>query len=507
MEIKIQTKEISETFKVPDFRLDSFLTKIKTLQNKFKKHNLEELKVSVGFGFQEKIYIPKLEREVEMTFFNIQVSGLTFHISGYKLLALMSKRDDKIELSYGSPDFKLAHAENLPEKISCERCQKVRHRVHFAMLEEESTGRSVILGKECADDFYDKNIVRKYLFTETLMSLHEDANDDFGDYLGMPKYSTFYAVEIFLAHSIETFIKDGFHPKAELERSSVERAKALYSSSQPKTEHLIMASEFLADPKKAISLRRLGNDSIRFNIMQAIKEPYVEEKYLAFLVLMAPVLLNLNDQDEEGKEIPKPKDAGFFGTIDEKVTLNIEITGKHAQASNYHRGDDYTIYAQSSDGHKLVIPGNSFYPAIGAHLRVKGVVKSHFLADGWGNESFPGKKSMTKLIRVKTLECEMTKKFVAQLIDLFEDTKVRNRDEYYDLYYQVNDLANKYDCISMAVTMHSYEDLVEGRKTDPINCATFRNTYSSYDFTLDDHFRIKVKEHGPGVFTFVVTRK
>lgn len=493
MDIKIESRQVSEEFKIPEFNLNSFLSKVRILQNKLKKQNLEDLKVEIGKGFLEKLYSPELDSNIEITFFKIKVSGPSFHIPGRKLIAIISKRDEKIELTYSSPDFKLAHVENLPKNLKCERCQKNRQRIHFTLLENTETGATEILGKECADDFYDKNLVKSFLFTETLMRLKED--EEVVDF-HMPKENSIYLVEHFIAHSIDSYVSDGFAPKSELANSTLEKTKHLYSTKRPKQEYLAMAREFLADPMKTINHRSFGNDSIRFQVKNAISEEFCEERYCSFLVLIAPALLKIKNMVNE-KEDVEISDKGFFGAIGDKAEIKIVIESKQSRPSNYHRGDDWSIIAKTADGHNLLIPGNSFFPAIGAEITVKGTIKQHFMMGG---------KRFTKLVRVKTQKCERSLKFAILLADLFEAAVIKNEEDYWALFESIQSLQEQYHLSSMAHLLKNYQILKENRPQSVINCGGYTNNHSSFEFGIGEFVEIKLDENSPEDIRFKVKR-
>lgn len=485
--LNIKTEKITKIFKIPVYNLESFYLKFEKLRKKIAKTSEGDITMVIKRPYDTKMK-NKDGEEYTLEIYPIEVSGDTFVIEGYNLIAILEKRQAGAIVSFSNPKFSEEILKRTEHSSECQVCGTKRTRKNLIVIEDSSSGEIYTVGKECAKDMFLKNMVGRYLFMSTLLELTQEEETEFRG-TGLKE---FYPIESFLVYSIAFIRSEGYigvnSPGSTVEKVKSNFNKPTLDKAQSDEE---LARGFLDNPDPYFEKVSKNNfyTSLKQNIKTLIAENMVSKKDL-WIVCMAAKLLVADITKTEAMEDTNNNDSkGFLGELNTKISTTITITERKISASSYHRGDDYHISAIGPNGEILQIPGTNFWPEVGETIKVSGTVKGHYKT----------KRGMeiTKLIRVKTIECPKTDLVLKRFVEFIGERKIRTESDYMEL---VGDICKLDDHISGCYThWNNYNRFLETGKV--FVDGEFVNHKTDYKFKLLEKIE-EIMEKRNGYFCF-----
>lgn len=206
-----------KTVKIPEPNVEVFEKKMQKLVKLSKKLD------SGSINYQ--LLSRKLEKQGEdsyMVYHEYEIAGETPTLGGYKLVAYLEHIGDKNLVKH--IDKTIALPEGLEERENyCEHCHNNRQRVHLFILEEESTGEQIQVGRTCVKDFtgWHQNPEQVAEWYQGISMV--DEFESLGSFSGFVNYR-YDALKV-IAHSAYHTDKHGYRKSADGTTDSPSTAK------------------------------------------------------------------------------------------------------------------------------------------------------------------------------------------------------------------------------------------------------------------------------------------
>lgn len=378
--------------------LEKLQGRIEDLNERIKKNKLEipliEISETSEVYMKDTVFIiDGVEKRRKFRAVDVVIKGSMPKIPDYKLIALISKPEDKItegvfinhidkeyqyESSWETHDFK------------CDHCGTKRRRDDIYILNHTPTNKVMSVGKSCLEEFLPKKTLKSILqFCSDFDVLKTDI---FSDSMPFDFQVKLVTVAEALAACLAFIELHGYvsQKSAEISQvgiSTVEMVRALLyidDSLMPqlvKDKHRDLAH--MAYGKMSSYLEKITDYSYANNIKVAVSSQYIASNRIGYLCAFALevckaelIKTDFRLKNESGEKKP----SFYQGQVGERITRRLVVVDKRQIESFSQFSDDgmTTVYTfADSDGNQYVAFPSNFYHEIGYEFIGKATVKAH----------------------------------------------------------------------------------------------------------------------------------
>ena len=297
---------------------------------------------------------------------------------------------------------------------SCDHCTRIRYRKDTFVISKD--GKFMEIGRSCLKDFFPtiniEWVVNYFKYVDDM--LKSGAFDDYGSGSRNKKFHPTSDLELILMVTNAVIRKDGWmsgtaakkimenDPDAHVSPTSweIESKVALKCGLRSKYKNekeLVLTDKDAEIAPKVIDFVRnemydSGDNDYVYNMKNFFSANEVELRYIPFIASAVPAYTRSLEKEAEMKI--KKKVSNYVGTVSEKITADVEVTG--SKYVNGHYGSSLLVKMVDDSGNTFTTfySGHKFEPEIGDKFTIKGTVKAHKEFKGWKS---------TMLTRVKVV--------------------------------------------------------------------------------------------------------
>lgn len=411
-------ESVSRTYRIPEERIEAVTKKLKALSRKGEKLGTGAISYELK-GSEIEEHVGEEGSKVFVRVVLLTVSGTAPAIAGYKFLGTITPGPG----GNGNLFSGIPGQEKVPEglvngPLTCDHCKTARIRKNTFLLQSETDGAFLKVGRNCLKDFLGGTDPEMVAATaEYLISLEADLSE--AEYLG----ADFFTVSTSL-WDIESFLGLVIDELRTSEYMSRNVAKAKYGVSTadvvldrlspPKGSGLKAEVPSQEDIERARELLQwvcsLQDDSDYARNLRLLAEGRVVDRRTAGYVASIPGSYQRHLEREARNALPSGAESTHVGTVGQRLDVSGTVTGFRVMDSSSQWSDSVTllkvvddsgnVFSTFSSGDLAVRTvdekGRNHYkdPVVGGRVTLKGTVKGH--------SEFKGVKE-TQLSRVKIL--------------------------------------------------------------------------------------------------------
>ena len=319
---------MQNTYMIPIQYFDLMNQRLKKLNKKAEKLNLEPIKVKIldtvmyeidDEGTEIPSYKVEIEQEEEIV------------INGYRFMGKLEKNVGDTYIYKGE--------EGVPKEqkkiIACQHCNTNRKRKFYYVLKNENTGEFINVGKSCLKDFtghMDADRIASF-YQDIKMFIEENCEDLYESYCGYGFEPTVYSIDQVIRASIISIKERGYY-KSDTEdemptKSHVENImmsafrKTTKDESKAYEESLKIPKEDIDEMKMIVSNLNPRTDFIE-NLQLLVKDGFVKETMLGYAVYI-PMIVEKEKERKLKEELRKKanSESDYVGEVGEKITREV----------------------------------------------------------------------------------------------------------------------------------------------------------------------------------------
>ena len=353
------------------------------------------------------------EVPVKKSFIDVIVKGEVPKINGWEFVGKLTHD--------GTGDYVTvltAPTMEVPKKFrkskgTCDHCKTARYRKDTFVISKK--GKFMEIGRSCLKDFFPtvniEWVVNYFKYVDDMLK-SGDFDDYYEDHGRNKKFRPTASLELILMVTNAVIRESGWmsgtavkkirenDPDANVSATSwaVESVVALKCGLRMKykdEEELVLTAKDEEIAPKVINFVRnemYGDNDYVYNMKNFFSLDDVDLRYIPFIASAIPAYTRSLEKEAENKV--KKSVSNYVGTVGEKITSDVEVTGSKYVKGFY--GSSLLVKMVDDLGNTFTTfySGYKFEPEIGDKLTIKGTVKAHKEFKGWKS---------TMLTRVKVI--------------------------------------------------------------------------------------------------------
>ena len=381
--------------KIAQYRVEEFLKKIKTFNNKAKKLGLPEVVASkIGSEVREYEYknADGSKSKYYIEWFEYNIDGSIPRLGGW---AIHSKIEPASQVAgnfvYTNKGFE-PREDLRTTGMVCEHCNMSRARSLVYLLQNMETGEQKLVGKSCLKDFLPELPVTDVLaYLESLKKLSTGEGDEDVEYNNLPRDVYVYPVDMLVAESLVLIRKWGYISKKAAreqyestagEGQEITATASLVANTNDKARRALYPEHEIAEIFKSGKVEACiewmkaqdTKSDFMYNLKLAVEQAAAPFKMFAFVVAGVSMFLRATEEKVQKETVNKVNE--FIGVVGQREEFhNLKIVREYVSQGQF--GSTFITTMEDEDGRCVVWFASKRVGEIGDTINLKATIREH----------------------------------------------------------------------------------------------------------------------------------
>jgi hypothetical protein len=370
---------ITDTVKLTEIALAKVADKVKAANRIAKRAGLAPVSYKV-IGNEQRIYKDSNGFDYKITFYAVQVTGEPIKVEGWEFVASIEHTENG-NIIHTHSDSHLPNQYRTSDSHLCEVCHTNRERKQTYIVRKENEYKQV--GSTCLKDFFGVNVNAVAKMYDEWFSLGQYLSEpeDMDEYINGGGH---YEINLlrYMAYTVKVINENGYvsRKNADMGKPStcdmvgnyMDMHEAKYEPSDADIAEAKSIIEF------AQGMKVNENNDYEWNLSVLVKNEYVSPKSYGIAASIPAWVGRAKEQERKAQTAEVTQ--SFFGTVGEKVTVNITVTV--IKSINTQWGCTWLYKMINSEGQNFTWFGTPEKMSEGCTATVTGTIKDHVKFNG-----------------------------------------------------------------------------------------------------------------------------